>query len=91
MIIYTCGSTFKFYDIDTKETSTFIPPTFNSNDGLNAISNLTANPVINKFAFSETQLFPKVYVYDYNKKVKEQSVLLGKFDKDIYSIFILLI
>lgn len=87
MIIYTCGSTFKFYDTETRETSTFIPPTFNSNNGLNAISNLTANPAINKFAFSETQLFPKVYVYDYTKQIKELSVLLGKLGIDVFDLF----
>ncbi|CAF0746511.1 unnamed protein product [Brachionus calyciflorus] len=80
VLVYSCGANLKFYDIETKETTNFQPSNFDLNQGLNNICHLTANSAINKFAFSETQLGPKVYVYDFDKKIKEQSVLIDGAD-----------
>jgi hypothetical protein len=82
VFLYTCGTTIKFYNTETKEQTTFTPPDLNGEDEFNGISLLTACPASNKFAFSETQMSPKVRVYDYDRQIKEVSKLIGKRKKN---------
>lgn len=72
---YACGSGIKFYNSETKETTTFLPPNLTTENETNSICLLTANSSVNKFAFSETKLSPNVFIYDYGSTIKQQSVL----------------
>ena len=83
VIVYLCGSTIKFLNADTNETQTFVPPHVSSVEALancnNGVCLLTANACSNKFAYSDTQLSPKVYVYDFDPGFREISQLLGLY------------
>ncbi len=61
-MLYTCGTSIKLINTENNKIETFIPEHVNDANG---ICLLTANSAINKFALSETQLNPKVHIYDY--------------------------
>lgn len=84
---YTCGYTIKFLNIETKETTAFVPPHTKVDNGINGITLLTASAANSKFAYSETQLSPNVYIYDYGSSIKEQAKLIGN-DHDFFKIII---
>jgi hypothetical protein len=73
-----CGATIKFFNVETKTSETFAPPHLKDDQGINSICLLATNTSLNKFAFSETQLAPTVYIYDYGQQIREQSKLIGK-------------
>jgi hypothetical protein len=71
VFLYLCGTSIKAFNIETNQTETFMPEYLkNQNkdeneDSANGICLLTANTAINKFAFSDTRLSPKVYIHEY--------------------------
>ena len=77
--MYSCGTSIKFFDTETNKTETFLPEYVNNEDNLNGICLLTASTAINKFAFSETQLSPTIYIHDL-QGFKQISKLSGKYD-----------
>lgn len=83
--MYACDSTIKLLDIENGATINFQPfvasDTQSPSPGINL---LTASSAIGKFAFSDTQLSPKVYVFDLDteNRIKEESRLLGAYNNN---------
>ena len=97
VLVYTCGSILKFHNVETKETSNFMPINPNGAkseiDLSSGICLLTANSALNLFAFSETLVAPRVHIFEYSIGAQKLSTLSGKsnyyiVDQKNYFIFL---